>query len=102
MDAEEPERLLLDEKIRLAIWRKQRISLVFSLVLALLFFGLVLVIGFAPSLLSPKLPGGVITVYIVVSAFLLIIVCALMNLFVAIKLRDSHEDIRELIKSGRR
>lgn len=69
----------------------------------LLFFGFVLVIAFAPGLLSMTVGGApVINLYLLLSNLLIIMVCVLMYVFVGIKARDTHEDIRELIAEIRR
>lgn len=91
--------LLEDERFRKVIWKKQRLSLLFSLAIIILFFGFILVIAFAPRVLSLGLAaGGVINLYLALSVALILLICVLMNLFIAIKARDKHEDIHDLIR----
>jgi uncharacterized membrane protein (DUF485 family) len=90
--------LLQDKRFRKIIWKKRQLSVFFALGVIVLFFGFILVIAFSPGLLSPTVDReGVINLYLLVSVALIILVCVLMNLFVALKLRDTHEDIHELI-----
>lgn len=92
-------KLLADERTRKIIRRKQRLPFLFTLLIIILFFGFVGMIGFAPDILSIKLTqDGVLNLYLVLSAALIILVCILMNIFVSLKLKDDHEDIHELIR----
>lgn len=95
--------LLQDERFRKIIWKKRQLSVFFALGIIVLFFGFILVIAFYPGLLSFTVDAkGVINLYLLVSVALIILVCVLMNLFIALKLRDRHEDIHELIAQIRK
>jgi len=95
--------LLQDRRFKRIIWRKQRLSIAFALSIIFLFFGFVLVIAFAPGLLSMGLGGErVINLYLLLSNILIIMVCVLMYFFVSLKARDTHDDIRDLIAELKR
>lgn len=99
MHYENIHQLLEDERFRKVIRKKQRLPQLFSLAAIFLFFGFVLVIAFAPGILAVNLGAdGVINLYLVLSVLLIILICVLMNLFIALKARDKHDDIHELIR----
>lgn len=101
MHLENIQNLLNDERFKSVLWHKQRVPLFFSIAIIVLFFGFVLIIAFAPGLLSLKLTDA-ISLYVFISVALIILVCILMNSFVAIKIIDKHKDIYELIIELRR
>jgi uncharacterized membrane protein (DUF485 family) len=91
--------LMQDKRLRQLIRKKQRLSFLFALTIIVLFFGYILVIAFTPGAFSVGLAaGGVINLYLLVSVGLIILICILMNVFIALKARDSHEDIHELVR----
>lgn len=99
MRYENAHQLMQDERLRRLIRKKQRPSFLFALAIIVLFFGYILMIAFAPGALSVGLAAdGVINLYLVVSVGLIVLVCVLMNLFIALKARDRHEDIHDLVR----
>jgi len=99
MHYENIHQLLADERFRKVIRKKQRLPVIFSLAAIFLFFGFVLVIAFAPGILAIEFgANGVINLYLILSVLLIILICVLMNLFIALKVRDNHDDIHELIE----